>query len=67
MESSSDKTIMYDPDQYIMELKPKVVETQGMYLFLINIAFMLRNYAMNAHRKMGYFICDGVQSIIRAQ
>ena len=67
MESSSDETIMYDPDQYIMESNPKVVETQGMYLFLINIALMLRNHVMNAHRKMGHFICNGVQTIIRAQ
>ena len=67
MESSSDETIMYDPDQYIMESNPKVVETQGMCLFLINIALMLRNHAMNACRKMGHFICDGVQTIITAQ
>ena len=67
MESSLDETIKYEPDQYIIESKPKVVETQGMYLFLINIALMLRNLAMNACRKMGHFICDGVQTIIRAQ
>ena len=67
MESSSDETIIYDHDQYIMESNPKVVDTQGMYLFLINIALMLRNHAMNARRKMGHFICDGVQTIIRAQ
>ena len=54
MESSSDKTIIYDPDQYIMESNPKVVETQGMYLLLINIALTLRNHKMNARRKMGH-------------
>ena len=30
MESSSDEIIIYDPDQYIVEANPEVVERQGM-------------------------------------
>ena len=30
MESSSNETIIYDPDQYIMEANPEVVERQAM-------------------------------------
>ena len=30
MESSSDETIIYDTDQYIIEANPEIVERQGM-------------------------------------
>ena len=67
MESSSDETITYDPNQYVLEANPKVVERQGMYLFLIKTALMLTNHVLNGCRKITKCICDGVQTTSRAQ
>ena len=55
MDSSSDETIVYDPEQYNMGTNPKVLKTQGMYLFFYKNCFDAENPCGECKYEKGTF------------